>query len=311
MWDFDLMAAIRAIEKSMAYVLYRLLICLGAALGYVLATLAGAGTLVGFGSLARNALALGLAGAVIGFALFAYLMYKLRPTWLNAVNAPQLALLAEQAKGTILPAGKAQIELARALKTRCFPSVTRLFELDAAIRKTQQDMADLNPCPRLEVKQPLVKQALALAFQQLSALNHQTLLAWHCYSGSDRPWQTAAESLAVHEQHFSGMTKNRMVATGFAWLGLLAFYPLLLAGIRLLVEDIPINMSFWPYVFAAVFAWALKAAFFEAIAEAAMMQYFFPLAQQTAGQTASEMLRQHSAAYRQIEERSGQPPAPG
>ena len=52
MWDFNLMAAVRSIETSMAYVLYRLAFCLGAALGYLLATLAGAGTLVGFGSLA-------------------------------------------------------------------------------------------------------------------------------------------------------------------------------------------------------------------------------------------------------------------
>jgi len=110
MWDFDLMAAVRAIEKSMAYVLYRFAICLGAALGYLLATLAGAGTLVGFGSLAKHASSLGPLGAIIGFALIAWLMYKLRPTWLNAVNVRQLALLSDQERGEMLPGGKAQIE---------------------------------------------------------------------------------------------------------------------------------------------------------------------------------------------------------
>lgn len=305
MWDFDLLAAVRAIEKSMAYVLYRLMICLGAALGYLLATLAGAGTLVGFGSLTKNALALGPVGAVLGFALFAWLMYKLRPTWLNAVNVPQLALLADQAKGVELPTGKAQVEFAKRRGTECFPSTTRLFELDEAIRQTQKDMADLHPCPRLSVNQPQIKHYLDLALRQLAALNHQTLLAWHLYSDADNPWRSASVGLSVQDRHFASLTNNRLAATLFAWLGFAAFYPLLLGGIRMLVAGIPIDMSFWPLVFAGVFAWALKTAFFDAIAETAMLQVFFPLARQPNGSDHREALQLHSTAYRQILEKAG------
>lgn len=305
MWDFDLLAAVRAIEKSMAYVLYRLMICLGAALGYLLATLAGAGTLVGFGSLTKNALALGPVGAVLGFVLFGWLMYKLRPTWLNAVNVPQLALLADQAKGADLPTGKALIEFAKRRAVQCFPSTTRLFELNEAIRQTQKDMVVLHPCPRLRIKQPQLNHYLNVALQQLAALNHQTLLAWHFYSGSDNPWRSASEGLSVQDRHFASMTSNRLAATLFAWLGFVAFYPLLLGGIRMLVADIPIDLSFWPLVFAGVFAWALKTAFFDAIAEAAMLQVFFPLAEQPDDTGAREALQQHSAAYRQILEKAG------
>lgn len=305
MWDFDLLAAVRAIEKSMAYVLYRLMICLGAALGYLLATLAGAGTLVGFGSLTKNALALGPVGAVLGFVLFGWLMYKLRPTWLNAVNVPQLALLADQAKGADLPTGKALIEFAKRRTAQCFPSTTRLFELDEAIRQTQRDMVGLHPCPRLHVKQPQINHYLNVALQQLAALNHQTLLAWHLYSGSDNPWRSASVGLSVQDRHFASMTSNRLAATLFAWLGFVAFYPLLLGGIRMLVADIPIDLSFWPLVFAGVFAWALKTAFFDAIAEAAMLQVFFPLAEQLDDTGTREALQQHSAAYRQLLEKAG------
>lgn len=307
MWDFDLLAAVRAIEKSMAYVLYRLLICLGASLGYLLATLAGAGTLVGFASLTKNASSLGPVGAVMGFALFAYLMAKTRPIWLNAVNVPQLALLADQARGVILPSGKAQIEYGKQQAAACFPSTAGLFKLDEAIRQTQRDMADIHPCPRLAVvTQPLVKPYLELALQRLSALNHQTLLAWHFFTESDQPWRSAVTGLAVHEQHFDAMTKNRLVATMFSWLGFLAFYPLLLAGIGILVEDIPIHFSFWPYVFAGVFAWAIKAAFFDAIAEAAMMAYFFSLAGKAVDTATGEALASQSAAYREIRQQAGQ-----
>ncbi len=305
MWEIDLMAAVRAIEKSMAYALYRLMICLGAAAGYLFAALAGAGTLVGFGSLAKNALALGPLGALIGFSLFAYLMFKIRPIWLSIVNAPQLALLADQSRRVPLPSGKALVDYAKQRQVECFPSTSRLFELDEAIREVQGDMADWHPCPKLPADKPAIKEAANKLVRWLSGLNHQTLLAWHFYSGSDNPWLTATEGLAVHERHFAAMIKNRLVATLFSWLGFLLAYPLLLAGIHLLIDDIPINFSFWPQVFAGVFAWAIKAAFFDAIAEAALVQFFFPLAEKEAGQPANDALQQHSATYRKIQQKSG------
>ena len=307
MWDFDLMAAVRAIEKSMAYALYRLMLCFGAALGYLLATLAGAGTLVGFGSLAKNALALGPLGALIGFALFAWLMFKIRPTWLNVVNVPQLALLADQTRGVSLPSGKAQVDHAKRRQAESFPSTRRkLFELDEAVRQTQADMAALHPCPKLPADRPAISNLAMNLVRRLSALNDQTLLAWHLYTGSDNPWRSAAKGLAVQEQHFAAMIRNRLVATVFAWLGLLAAYPLFLAGIEILIDDIPINFSFWPKVFAGVFAWAVKAAFFDAIAEAAMMQVFIPWAEQEPGTSAEETLARRSASYREILQKAGE-----
>jgi hypothetical protein len=308
MWDFYLMAAVRAIEKSMAYALYRLMLCLGAALGYLLATLAGAGTLIGFGSLAKNASSLGPYGAVIGFALFAWLMFKLRPTWLNAVNVPQLALLADEARGETLPTGKALVDYANRRRAECFPSTSRLFELDEAIRQVQGDMAELHPCPKLPADSPKVRDYAMRLTRWLSGLNHQTLLAWHFHTGSNNDWLSAAEGLAVHERHFTRMTKNRMFAMLFSWLGFLAAYPLLLEGIRMLVDGIPIDMSFWPYVFAGVFAWTVKAAFFDAIAEASMMQVFFPLARSEASGGAAEALIRHSSAYRRMREKAGAVP---
>lgn len=308
MWDFDLMAAVRAIEKSMAYALYRLILCFGAALGYLLATLAGAGTLVGFGSLAKNALALGPLGALVGFALFAWLMFKIRPTWLNIVHIPQLALLADQTRGVSLPSGKAQVDHAKRRQAESFPSTRKLFELDEAMRQTQADIADLHPCPKLPADRPAISNLAMNLVRRLSALNDQTLLAWHLYTGSDNPWRSVARGLAVQEQHFAAMTRNRLAATVFAWLGLVAAYPLFLAGIEMLIDDIPINFSFWPKVFAGVFAWAVKAAFFDAIAEAAMMQVFFPWAEQEPDASAEETLARHSASYRDILRKADEQP---
>lgn len=296
MSSLDLMAATRAIEKSMPFVVFRLLISMGAALGFLFATLSGAGTLVGFGSLTRNALALGPVGATIGFALFGFLMYRLRPLWLDVVKAPQLALLADQAGGIMLPSGKALVDYAKRRQAESFPSRSSLFELDEQIRETLRDIAASQTTPD-ESKPSGLAPWLAKARERLSALNHQTVLAWHFRSGSDNPYRTAADALAVALQHHAAMTRNRLYASAFAWLGALAAYPLLLVGIQKLVADIPVNMSVWPLVFAGVFAWAIKTAFFDAIVEAAMAQWFFPLATQGADPGVADELALHSTAF--------------
>ena len=298
MSSLDLMAATRAIEKSMPFVVYRLLISMGAALGFLFATLAGAGTLVGFGSLTKNALAMGPIGAIIGFALFGFLMYRLRPLWLEVVKAPQLALLADQAGGVSLPSGKALVEYAKRRQADCFPSRSALFELDETIRQTLRDMAASQPSSVNDpAKQSQIQPLVAKAEQGLSALNHQTVLAWHFRSGADDADRTAIEALTVAQTHHASLFRNRVYASAFAWLGSLASYPLLLGGIRELIEDIPVNMSFWPYVFAGVFAWAIKTAFFDAIVEAAMAQWFFPLAAQGAEPGAADQLAERSTAF--------------
>lgn len=307
MWDFDFLAAIRSIEKSMAYVLYRMLLCLGAALGYLLATLAGAGTLVGFGSLAKNASSLGPFGAVVGFALFAALMFHIRPLWLNVVKIPQLALLVDQFKNKTLPTGKALVDYAKERQWAAYPSTAKMYELDEAIREVQSDMVTLMSCPKIEAQNPTIREVLIRLIQALSRQNHQTLLAWHFLKQQENPWRSATEGLAVHQAHFFTMTKNRAMVTLFAWLGFMAAYPLVLGGIEILIDGIPMKMSFWPEVFAGVFAWAIKAAFFDAIAEAAMIDVFFPLAENEAKEHSGDLLKSHSAAYRAMDIKAGSP----
>lgn len=75
---------------------------------------------------------------------------------------------------------------------------------------------------------------------------------------------------------------------------------MLLIGIRMLVEGVPINTGIWPSVFAAVFAWVLKSAFFEPIAEAAMLQVFLPMASQETATESSAELAKVSPAYQTL-----------
>lgn len=305
MWDFDLMAAIRAIEKSMAYVLYRLGLCLGVAFGYLLATLGGAGTLVGFGSLEKNAISLGPIGAIIGFIAFAFLMTRIRTLWLRIVDLPQLGILADQWDGKLLPSARALLNYAKERLDGAYNSSSRLNELDQSVREVLADLSKQHPCPKLQSEEGLGAQMQLQITTRIASLNHRTLLAWHFMSGHSDPWRSAAEALEVYDRHFSSMLRNRAILTAFTWIGFFLALPLLQKGIEILVSDIPIHMGPWPFIFGGVFSWAIKAAFFDAIAEAAMLDYFFPIARREAGSPSESSLVQSSPAFAVLQSKIG------
>lgn len=305
MWDFDLMAAIRATEKSMAYVLYRLGLCLGVAFGYLMATLGGAGTLVGFGSLEKNAISLGPVGAVIGFVAFAFLMTRIRSLWLRIVDLPQLGILADQWDGKMLPTARALLSYAKERLEGAYPSTSGLNDLDLSIREVLSDLSKSHPCPKFANTEGLAAKIQLQITARTSALNHRTLLAWHFMSGHQNPWQSAAEAIEVYDRHFSALLRNRAILTVFSWVGFFTALPLLQKGIEILVSDIPIHMGPWPLVFGGVFSWAIKAAFFDAIAEAAMLDYFFPIVRREARTFSGSSVTQKSPAFAAIESRIG------
>ena len=275
MSEFNLLAATRTLERSMPFVLYRFMVSFGIALGYLLATLAGAGTLVGFASLGKNASTMGPFGAVLGFAAFAFLMYKFRPRGFHGVKVPHLAVLAAQAKGETLPLGKALVEFAKQRSAQSFPSVSSLWEVDRNLRNALAEIA--GPADVATANNPRRGKFLTVAVRALYAKNDQSILAWYFYSGADNFSEAAEAALAAQKQGYKALLRDRIYATVFEVLGFAAVLPLLSIAFLKLVADIPMDVGFWPYVFGAVFAWSLKAAFLEPIAEAAIMANFITL----------------------------------
>jgi hypothetical protein len=305
MSNFSLLTGTRNIEKSMPFALYRFSICLGAGLGYLLATLSGAGIAIAADSWGKNPNSMAPLGAALGFAAFAFLMYKLRPYWLHHVRIPQLALLAEQALGRPIPVGKAQIEHAKQQVRDSFPSTADLSALDQQI---QLALADIPAASRLFAPllgHPQAGQHFRKLLGCLAALNHQTVLAGHFHSGHGNPWRTAAAGLAAHDRDFDALLKYRIYASAFEWLGFAAAFPLLAIGFQMLTSGFPVSFGYWIYLFAGVFSWALKAAFLEAIAEAALLGVFFPLAEQAADPAREAELAGRSAAYKAILDQAG------
>ena len=277
MWDFNVIAALRTLEHSMAYVLFRLGLCLGAALGALLLTLAGAGTLVGFASLAKNPSAIGPIGAYLGFFLFALILLKLRTVWLRLVDLPHLALLAKQWEGATLPNGKALIGFAHALRDQAYPSGSRLEVLTKNIKAVQSQLALIHNQTFIDRWPTSLRSAAKLAISGLAAKGQRVTLAWYFSSGLGSPECSARKALAVESRHVNLFLKNRLAALALTWIGFMLAYPLVLKGIEILTVDIPIHLGPWPFIFAGVFSWALKAAFLDPLAEAALLQLTFPI----------------------------------
>jgi hypothetical protein len=300
MLNLNLLAATRTIEKTMPFMLYRLLLCLGIGLAFLLAALAGAGTVIGFSSFSRNPAAFAGIGAAAGFAACGFALYRLRAAWLYAVKASHLALLAAHAKGGPIPEGKAQIAYAKQQVAERFPQSAELFELDQSIRQTLAALPSLR-LPRV-FQHPQLNQAANWLIGRFFAANHQTILAWHFFSGADNAWLTAKAALTGLAGYFPPALKSRAILSAFELLGFIAAYLLLLVPAQGVAGALPVSVGAWQYVFAAVFAWTLKMAFFEPIAEAAMMENLFPHLQ--ADSRWEEDLSRESAAFRKIQGRS-------
>lgn len=301
MWDYSLLTATRSIETSMPFVLYRLLVYLGVSLAYLFGALAGAGTLIAFASFVAKPSSVASFGAALGFCGCGYLMYKLRGGLLFNVKAGHLALLAEQSRNAKLPEGKAQIDFAKhAAAARFSPAV--FTEAGVLVGQVAAELA----ASRWPFVRNLQNQALARVLAGLAAhvarAGNQAILALQFLSADDNPWKSARTGLVLLYRHFPELLKYQSISVLFEYLGLLAAFFVMLYPVDAVASSLPVNPGIWRYVFALVFAWSLKSAFFTPIATAAMAKLYFGLAQRDAAVTEAEIqaLAQQSEVFRRI-----------
>ncbi len=296
MFTLNVLAATRTIEKTMPFMLYRLLLCLGLGLTFLLATLIGAGTVVAFSSFAKNPAAMAGLGGGLGFIACACGTYYFRTTWLKTLTASHLALLVAQIRQGDIPEGKAQIDYAAKQVSTCFASAAELNKLDQAIKTSLMDTASLYP---LQVtSNPALQKAVNKWVGWLFASHHQTVLAWHFYSGTPDGWNNARVAISCLAGHFRLVLRNRLIMAVFEWLGWAGFYALMLYPTGLVAHSLPVAIGTWQYVFAAVFAWCLKMAFLEPISEATLMEGILPHIKAMPEQEAA--LAEHSGAFKLI-----------
>lgn len=280
MWDFSVGQSLALMGRTMPFILFRIVVYVGIAIAYVLATGVGAGVGFGVGSFwgADGQIGGTLWGGIFGFGLTAAVLYFLREYILYIVKAGHIAVLVELLDGRDVPDGRGQIEHATQVVKARFVETSVLFAIDQLVKGVLraiigmvQGLAALLPIPGLQQIVGLVRAFLQIAVGFVD----EVILAYAIRTNSTNPWQSAQTALVLYAQNYKPMLKNA------AWLVVITYGLAALVFIVMLAPAgaiVAIFQNEWgaaSIVFAIVFAWAVKAAVIEPFAICCMMQAYF------------------------------------
>lgn len=310
MWDFSIGSALGLMARTMPFIVLRMAIYFGIAVGYILVTGTGAGIGYGVGAFGDEGFQASSAfwGGAMGFGLFGAVMYWAREYILYIVKAGHIAVLVELIDGKPMPEGKSQITYASSVVKERFVQASVLFAIDQLIKGV------------IGVITGLVRGVLAFlplpGVQQLSGIVHaflrvavgfidEVILAHTIRTRSTNPWGSAKEALVLYGQNYKVMLKNA------AWLALIVYllsflvFLVMLAPASLVVYLMPGAWTAGGFVFALLFAWSVKAALLEPFAITCLMQvYFKTIEGQQPDPEWEARLEQMSDKFRQLKARA-------
>ena len=280
MWDFSISRSLDLMVKTMPFIVFRVVVYAGIAVAYVLVTGVGAGVGWGVGAFGDEdfrAASIFWGGAT-GFGLTAGVLYFLREYILYIVKAGHIAVLVKLLDGEDVPDGQNQISHASSVVQQRFAEASVLFAIDqlvkgvlAAIVGLVQGIASLLPIPGLQNLVAVFRAFLKIAVGFVD----EVILAYSIRTNSVNPWASAQTALVLYAQNYKVMLKNA------AWLTLITYglafvvFLVMLAPAAALVYLIPGGWSAGGFIFALIFAWAVKVALIEPFAIASMMQVYF------------------------------------
>lgn len=303
MWDFSIGRALAMMGKTWPFIVLRMAVYFGIAVAYILATGVGAGLGWGVGAFGDGDFQAGSTfwGGIFGFGITAGVLYFLREYILYIVKAGHIAVLLELMCGRDIPVGRDQIDYASTIVKGRFAEASVLFAIDQlvkgvlrAITGLVEGVASLLPIPGLQQMVGVVRAFLRIAV----GLVDEVILAHAIRTQATNPWASARTALILYGQNYQVMLKNAAWLTVFTYALSLVVFLLMLAPAAAVVWFIPGGWSWGGFVFALVFAWAVKAALIEPFAIACLMEVFFKV---TAGQSPDPVWEQRlSSASRKF-----------
>ncbi|MDU8929669.1 hypothetical protein RXV86_19965 [Alisedimentitalea sp. MJ-SS2] len=280
MADFSVSTSMSLMRKTAPFVAFRAIVYFAIAVAYVLVTGTGAGIGWGIGAFGDEEFRAGATfwGGAIGFGTTAAILYFLREYILYMVKAGHVAVMVELLDGRDLPAGKGQISFAQDIVKQRFGQANVLFAIDQlvkgvirAITGLVEGIASLLPIPALDGLMRVVRAFLKVAV----GLIDEVILAHSMRIRAENPWEASRDALVLYGQNAKPMIANA------AWIALITYaltfvvFLLMLAPAGAVVYAIPGAWSAGGFVFAILFAWAIKAALIEPFAIACLLQAFF------------------------------------
>jgi hypothetical protein len=285
-------------------VLYRLTVYFGVGLGYLFAALSGAGTAIAFASFSAKPSSVASIGAILGLAGLGFLLYRFRGSLFFNVKAGQLALLSQQARNIKLPEGKAQIDFAKQTAAARFTPASFLALSQSMGQVLYELPLKYLPLLANAGDDPTGKAKRAIA-GEMSRSCVQPMLAT-MFSSDAGAWALATAPLAFQARHLPTLLKYRLYTVAFEYIGLIAFFPLMLYSVNAGAALLPVDIGAWRYVFALIFSWSLKEAFLTPIATAAMANLYFNRIDAERNKLAATLdeLAAWSSAFREVQAKS-------
>lgn len=280
MWDFSIGRAMGLMLRTWPFIAFRMVVYFGIAVAYVLVTGLGAGVGWGVGAFgdADFRASTSVWGGIAGFGLTAGIIYLLREYILYVVKAGHIAVLVELLDNKPIPDGRSQIDYASGVVKERFAETSVLFGVDQlvkgvlrAITGIVEGIATILPIPGLQQIVGLMRAFLRIAV----GLVDEVILAYAIRTRATNPWDSARTALVLYGQNYKVMLKNA------AWLTVITYglafvvFLIMLAPAAALVWFLPGAWSAGGFVFAILFAWAVKVAVIEPFAIACLMEVYF------------------------------------
>lgn len=308
--SFSTSVALGMMRKTAPFVAFRAVVYFGIAVAYVLVTGTGAGIGWGIGAMGTDDFRASSTfwGGAIGFGATAGVLYLAREYILYIVKAGHIAVMVELLEGRELPSGRAQIDHAQKIVRERFGEASILFGIDQlvkgvirAVTGLLEGIASLLPIPGLDKVMQVVRAYLRVAV----GLIDEVILAHNIRTNSENPYASAQEALVLYGQNAKPMLISAAWITAITYGLSIVVFLLMLAPAGLVVYLIPGSWSAGGFVFAILFAWAVKVALIEPFAIACLLQAFFKV---TEGQEPNpewmSKLQNASAKFRSLGEKA-------
>lgn len=280
MWDFSVGTALSLMARTMPFIIFRILVYFGITTAIILMTGTGAGFGYGIGAFGTDEFQASSTvwGGIIGFGGTIGVIFFFRDYLLYLVQAGHIAVMVDLLQDGQVPGGRAQIDHAWGVVRERFGEASALFELDrlvhgviGAITGIVEGILSFFPIPGLQNIMGVLRAYLRLAV----GLMDEMVIAHAIRTGAENPWKNAQEALVLYAQN----TKPMMIAAAWlmamSWVLSFVVFLLMLAPAAGVVYLMPGDVAAGGFVFALVFAWAVKAALIEPFCIACLMQVFF------------------------------------
>jgi uncharacterized membrane protein len=292
-------------RRAWPFLLLRLAAGLAGALFCLFGLVIGAWLLEGVAG--RGSL-IGAWGGLMGLWAAAFVISRIRWRVRLAVGLAHAAAFGESLRDPPLAEGEDQVAEAQALAAERFPSPALLSDMDPQIRSAAGAIPGLIGGVRLFITMRGM-EGLAAMLTWLMALAMAPMVdlvyAYVIHLRAANPWQAARQGLVLYGRNSRRLIVNGLTASAAVWTASLLMLLILTPPMGGLFSAFPDSVSGWSLLGAVLFAWAIKSAFFDPFALAALTPIFFRLADsQTPDPEWDRALSDLSPAFRRIRNRA-------